>query len=332
MKPSTQRRRRAPRSARRAPPAAASAPAAARTPRPSSAGIVGPHHAAAARQRDRLHDAGIRQWLSGLRDRRMARSVDRHGEEPGHRQAGVAEPLARQLLVPRGGRGVRRMPRQAETPRRRARRSPSADRRRRARRRSGRVGGRLEDRGDRRVLVVEANRDRVVLPRILDQVTPIGREDELHAEPRRRPRRTRASGSRSSSPEQPGSRSIAHRFWNTSQQSHLLCIGLRSTVPGLVQVRHGRTGARGARVGRATGRPARSCASARTSSNSGRRSAVSRMPTSAMTSRCSASTRGSGCVQRYVSVSAIERADDGRASRRAPAAANPAGTSRRMAS
>ena len=47
-------------------------------------------------------------------------------------------------------------------------------------------GGGLQDRRHRRVLVVEPNRNRGVPPRILDQMTPIGREDELRANPVRR--------------------------------------------------------------------------------------------------------------------------------------------------
>ena len=38
----------------------------------------------------------------------------------------------------------------------------------------------------RRVLVVEPDRNRGVLPRILDQMTAVRREDELHAKPSRR--------------------------------------------------------------------------------------------------------------------------------------------------
>ena len=44
--------------------------------------------------------------------------------------------------------------------------------------------GRLENRRDRGVLVVKPDRNRLVLPRILDQMTAIGREDELHPKPR----------------------------------------------------------------------------------------------------------------------------------------------------
>ena len=42
--------------------------------------------------------------------------------------------------------------------------------------------GRGHNRVDGRVFVVEANRDRAVLPGIVDQVAAIGREHELHAQ------------------------------------------------------------------------------------------------------------------------------------------------------
>ncbi len=46
---------------------------------------------------------------------------------------------------------------------------------------------RFDDRRNRRGLLVgEADRDRIVLPRVFEQMTPIGREDELHPEPLRR--------------------------------------------------------------------------------------------------------------------------------------------------
>ena len=80
--------------------------------------IVGAHDAAAARQRDRLHDAreeresgfGIRDSLVGIWDS----GFDRNGTKPRHGEAGVAQALARALLVARSGGCGRWMPRQAE--------------------------------------------------------------------------------------------------------------------------------------------------------------------------------------------------------------------------
>jgi hypothetical protein len=48
---------------------------------------------------------------------------------------------------------------------------------------SNRFAADLEDRRHRRVLVVKPDRNRLVLPGILDQVTPIGAVDKLHPEP-----------------------------------------------------------------------------------------------------------------------------------------------------
>ena len=62
----------------------------------NDSGIVGAHDAAAARQRQRFDDARETRLTSA--SARGSR-VDRRRDEPGHRQAGVAQPLARQLLV-----------------------------------------------------------------------------------------------------------------------------------------------------------------------------------------------------------------------------------------
>jgi hypothetical protein len=40
-----------------------------------------------------------------------------------------------------------------------------------------------DDRRHRSVLLVKANRDGLVLPRIVEHAAPIGREDELHSKP-----------------------------------------------------------------------------------------------------------------------------------------------------
>ena len=165
----------------------------------NAAAIVGAHHAAAAGQRDRLHDAGIRQGLMAEADGADRRS-SRHGTNHGHRQAGVAEPLARAAAC-----GARRPRPPADATAGRAlgdarARSPSADRRPRAGRRSDAARGRLEDRRDRRVLVVEPDRNRAgpaTDPRSGGTDRSRRRAPPRAARPRRR---TRASDSRSSSP------------------------------------------------------------------------------------------------------------------------------------
>src|SRR5437762_14085519 len=103
-------------------------------------------------------------------------------DEPRDVQAGVAEALAREQLVARD-RGRRRlMPRQAESfgDARGNYRRPVADDHNPGDRSSLR---RLENCVSRRVFVIKPDRNRAVLPRILDQVTPIGGEDELHPKP-----------------------------------------------------------------------------------------------------------------------------------------------------
>ena len=47
----------------------------------------------------------------------------------------------------------------------------------------GTSAGSVENRRDGRVLVVKPNRNRLVLPRIVELVAPIGREDKIHAKP-----------------------------------------------------------------------------------------------------------------------------------------------------
>ena len=46
---------------------------------------------------------------------------------------------------------------------------------------NGLIARNVEDRCDRRQLVMEVNRDGLVLPRIVEDVTTIGRKDELDA-------------------------------------------------------------------------------------------------------------------------------------------------------
>ena len=117
--------------------------------------VVGPHHAAAAGQGERLDDA------RETRRRRPARGIGvERARKPGRRQAGPTQPLARQQLVARRRRRRRRMARQAERLGDAARRSPSADRRRPARRRSGAREPRATIAVDRCRLVVEPDRNR----------------------------------------------------------------------------------------------------------------------------------------------------------------------------
>jgi hypothetical protein len=105
------------------------------------------------------------------------------GNEPGYGQAGIAETFARAQLVSGRGRAFNGMPRQPEVPG-----DAGCDDGRPVANHDQAVerpdGGRLEDGGHRGVLVVEADRNRLVLPRILNQVTPIRREDEFGPEPR----------------------------------------------------------------------------------------------------------------------------------------------------
>src|SRR5438093_13048929 len=103
-------------------------------------------------------------------------------DEPRDVQAGVAKALAREELVARDGGRAWRMPRQTELfgDARGDHRRPVADDDDPVDRSSLR---RLENRGGRCILVVKPNRNRAVLPGILDQVTPIRREDKLHPKP-----------------------------------------------------------------------------------------------------------------------------------------------------
>ena len=127
----------------------------------------------------RLDDARKVDAAAASADR--AEQIDR--AEPGHRQAGVAQPLARQQLVARGGGAAGGMPGRPSASQRRAPRSPSAGRRRRARRRSAsRPRPRAIASTDAR-LVVEPDRNRRVLPRILEHVAPVGGKHQIDPEP-----------------------------------------------------------------------------------------------------------------------------------------------------
>ena len=102
----------------------------------------------------------------------------RHVEEPGHRQAGRSQALARQPLVCARGRRFRRVARKAEGPRRARREDDGtvahgkdAVNRPRARR--------VHDRLQRRVFLVKAHRHRGVAPRVVEAMTPIGGEDQV---------------------------------------------------------------------------------------------------------------------------------------------------------
>ena len=131
---------------------------------------------------------------------------------------------------------------------------------------------------DRRVRVVEAHRDRVVTPRIVETVTPIGCKHQLDPGARRRvsERAQLISGGRRKNehssqqkPSQlyriaqagdhrtgiyaatpPGGASVPARAvrlpqtlnkQTRSNQSQLLCGGLRSTIPRFIEVRDRRT-------------------------------------------------------------------------------------------
>jgi len=136
--------------------------------------IVCAHHAAAARERNRLDDAGKGRDVGGGVGRRTRK-------KPRHEKPGGAKAFARQLLVTSGHGCFRRVPRQPQRLRdaRGDHRGPVAnghDAIERLRLRD------VDNRRDRCVLVVESDRDRLVLPRILDEMTPIGRVDKLHAE------------------------------------------------------------------------------------------------------------------------------------------------------
>src|SRR5260221_114343 len=150
------------------------------------------------------------------------------------------------------------------------------------------IGGGLEDRGHRRVLVVEADRDGAVLPGILDQMAAVGREHELHAEARGRVAKR--------------ARLIAGRRREDENTRHIraTCSAFGSAQQYQGSFRYGTVARSRAGFDRrpARGTRARSCASALTASNTASRFAVSRVPMIAITSSCSASTRGSGCVHR----------------------------------
>jgi hypothetical protein len=107
--------------------------------------------------------------------------VDGHGNEPGYGQARIAETFARAQLVraaaaPSTGCGN---PSPATRAAMTVGRSPTT-----IRPSSGltEADSRMAATGG--VLVVEADRNRLVLPRILNQVTPIRRENEFGPEPR----------------------------------------------------------------------------------------------------------------------------------------------------
>ena len=141
-------------------------------------GIVGADDAAASRQRQRLDDARVGDGAGDL----VGIGVGRGREKPRHEQVAVAQTLARQQLVARDGRGHRLMAREAQrlAHHRRDRRRTIADDEDAV---DGIRAGALENGLDGTILVVEPHRDGGVLPGILEHVAPIGREDELDAEP-----------------------------------------------------------------------------------------------------------------------------------------------------
>ena len=102
--------------------------------------------------------------------------------KPRHRQTGVAKPLARALLVARDRRGLGGWPGSPSASRdaRGDHRRPVADREDAVERRA-RAAATIA--ADRAVFVVEPDRNRLVPPRILEHVAPIGREHQLDAEP-----------------------------------------------------------------------------------------------------------------------------------------------------
>ena len=106
----------------------------------------------------------------------------RDGEKPRHRQTGGAKLLARALLVARDGSGPGRMDGQIErlTGPRGDHRRPVAERNQSIEPASPR---RVDDRRHRSILVMEPDRNGAVLPRILEHVAPVGREDQLDAKP-----------------------------------------------------------------------------------------------------------------------------------------------------
>src|SRR5437870_11321576 len=95
--------------------------------------------------------------------------VDGQGFEPRHRETRVAEAFARALFVAGDRGGLRRVTRKTERLRdaRGHHGRPVADREETIERSA------RQNRGDGRVLVVKANRDRAVLPRVVDEVTTI---------------------------------------------------------------------------------------------------------------------------------------------------------------
>ena len=139
--------------------------------------VVGAHHAAAAGQGDRLHHA----WkVDRQQGPRVRGEIDR--SKPGSGQAGIAQPLTGQSLAARDRDRRERVPGQVEHLARGrrddARPIPHGEH----------AVDRLLDRGprdglDRRALMVEPDRQRRVLPRIVQDVAAIGGKHQIHAKP-----------------------------------------------------------------------------------------------------------------------------------------------------
>src|SRR5262245_9374289 len=117
--------------------------------------------------------------------------VEGEWNECGNGQTGSPHALARAQFVGRGRRSLRRMPRNAQRLRRTGGddRRPIADNEEAVERA---IGGGRENGGDRRVLVIKADRDGAVLPGVVNQVAAIGRKEEFDA----KASRSLAEGSR----------------------------------------------------------------------------------------------------------------------------------------
>src|SRR4030095_11557534 len=95
---------------------------------------------------------------------------------------------------------------------------------------------------DRHILMVEANRNRGVAPRVVDRMTAVGGEDELHAEPLRRfAKRPRLISRRRRTPQYALGHKRSPSSHDVSDESHLLWIGLGSTIPRFVEIGHRRS-------------------------------------------------------------------------------------------
>ena len=116
------------------------------------------------------------------------------------------------------------------------------------------------------------------------------------------------------------------RRWHRSlYQSNLLCVRFRSTVPGLVEVRHRARATAGCGAVGATGGRERVRARPDAVEHLAARRVHADADEACRSSSCSASTRGSGCRQGYVSDTGSNGAGEPRDLRRAPASAIPAG-------